>query len=76
MHVVQFLKSDHSEPSGGKLNFEVFSVFIMHDFGMCARRFLRNCWMDFDMVWYNNYIEGVVNAHGSVFEIGSFRATW
>ena len=32
MHVVQFFKSDHSEPSGGRLNFEVFTVFIMHDF--------------------------------------------
>ena len=76
MHMVQFLKLDHSEPPGESLNFEVFTVCIMHDLGMCARRFLRNCRMDFNVAWYNTYMEGVVNAHCSKNEIGSFRATW
>ena len=26
--------------------------------------------------WHNNYIEGVVNAHYSIFEIRSFKASW
>ena len=76
MYVLQFLKLDHSEPHGGRMNFEVFTVCIMHDLDMCARRFLRNCRMDFNVAWYNTYMEGAVNAHCSIFEIRSFRATW
>ena len=43
---------------------------------MCGRRFLRNCWAKFNETWYNNYIEGAVDARCFIFEIGSFLPRW
>ena len=42
----------------------------------CARRFLRNFSAEINDTLHNNYIEGTVNAHYSIFKIGSFRAPW
>ena len=69
MHVVQLLKSDHSAPSGGRLNFGKNTDFCTSDFHLCGRRFHKNCPAEFNETWHNNYMEGVVDAHGSIIKI-------
>ena len=76
MHVVQFLKSDHLAPSGGRSNFSKNTDFGTSDFHLCGRRFLKNCMAEFNETWHNNYIEGVVNARCSIFKIESFSTLW
>ena len=36
---------------------------------MCARRFLRNCQVEFDKTWYNTYIIAVLDAHPFIIAI-------
>ena len=74
MHVLQFLKSGHAAPSGGRLNFSKNIEFDCSDLDMCGRRFYRNCISEFNVTWYNNSIEGVVDARCSIFKIRSFSA--
>ena len=74
MHVVQFLKSDHLAPSGGRLNFCQNTDIGSSDFDTCGRRFLRNCNAKSNETMHSNYVEGVVNARCSIFKIGSFSA--
>ena len=76
MHIIPFLKSDHSKLPGGRLNFLQICGSGKEDLHTCARRFLRNCMTEFSEAWYNNYIEVVVNAHCLIFRIRSFRAPW
>ena len=76
VHVVRFLKLDHSAPSGGRLNFSKKTDIGSSDFDTCGRRFLRNYMAEFNEMCYNNYIEGVVSARCSIFKIGSFSALW
>ena len=76
MHVLQFLKSVHAAPPGGRLHFGKNTEFDCSDFDMCGRRFHRNCRAEFDEAWYNDSIGGVVNARFSIFKIRSFRALW
>ena len=76
MHVIRFLKSDHSEPPGGRLNFLQKSVTRREDLHTCARRFLSNWWAKFNEAWYNNNIEVVVNVHCLIFKIRSYSAPW
>ena len=76
MHVVRFLKSDHSAPSGGRLNFSKNTDIGSSDFDACGHRFLRNCTAEFNETMYNNYIEGVVTAPCLIFKIRSFGALW
>ena len=76
MHAVQLLKSDHSAPSGGRLNLGKNTAFSTSDFHLCGQRFHKNCPAEFNETWHNNYMEGVVDAHGSIIKIGSFSALW
>ena len=76
MHVLQFLKSVHAAPPGGRLHFSKNTEFDCSDFDMCGRRFHRNCKAEFDKAWYNDSIGGVVNARSSIFIIRSFSALW
>ena len=76
MHVLQFLKSGHAAPPGGRLHFSKNTEFDCSDLDMCGRRFHRNCVAEFNEIWYNDSIEGVVNAHSSIFKIGSCSAPW
>ena len=66
MQVVQFSKSGHSAPSGGRLNFGKNTDFCTSDFYLCGQRFHKNCPAEFNETWHNNYMEGVVDAHGSI----------
>ena len=74
MHVVSFLKSGHSAPSGGTLNFSKNSDFGASDLHVCGQRFLKNCMAEFDETKQNNYIKVVVDARCLIFKIGSFNA--
>ena len=76
MHVVRFLKSDHSAPSGGRLNFGKNTDIGSSDIDTCGRRFLRSCMAEFNETMHNNNIEGIVDARCSIFKIGSFSALW
>ena len=76
MHVLQFFKSGHAAPPGGRLHFSTNTEFEHSDFDMCGRRFLRNYTAEFKETWHNNYMEGVVDAHCSIFKIRSFSALW
>ena len=67
MHVVQFLKSDHLASSGGRLNFCKNTDIGSSDFDTCGHRFLRNYVVEFNEMWYNSYIEGVVSASCLIF---------
>ena len=40
------------------------------DSDMCGRRFHRNCRAEFNETWYNNSIEGVVNARSRFLKSG------
>ena len=62
MHVVRFLKSDHSAPSGGRLNLNKNSDFGTSDFHLCGRRFLKSCLAEFNETMHNNYMEGANDA--------------
>ena len=75
MHVLQLLKSDHSVPSGGRLNFGKKTDFCISDFHLCGRRFLKNCKAEFNETWKNIYIEGVVDAYCSIFKIEQSAST-
>ena len=74
MHVVRFFKLDHSAPSGGRSNFSKITDFATSYFHLCGKRFLKTCRAEFNETWYNNYIEGIVNAHCLISKIGSFSA--
>ena len=74
MHIVRFLKSDHSAPSGGRLNFSKNTDIGRSDFDTCGCRFLRNYTAEFNETSHNNYMEGVVSARCSIFKIRSFKA--
>ena len=74
MHIVQFFKSDHLTPSGGRLNLSKNTEISSSDVETCGRRFLRNCMAKFNETMRNNYVEGVVDAHCSIFKIRSFSA--
>ena len=76
MHVVQFLKSDHLAPSGGRLNFGKNTDIGSSDFDTCGCRFLRIYMAEFNETWYNNYIEGVDSAQCSTLKIRSFSTLW
>ena len=62
MHVEQLLKSDHSAPSGGRLNFGKYTDFCTSDFHLCGRRYHKNCPAEFIETWDNKYIGGVAAA--------------
>ena len=66
MHVLQFSKSGHAAPPGGRLNFSKNTEFDCSDLDMCGRRFHRNCMAEFNDTWYNNCMEGVVTSHSSI----------
>ena len=76
MLVVLFLKSKHSTPSGGRLNFSKNTDFCTSDFHLCGRRFHKNCPAEFNESCHNNYIEGVASANCSIFIIWSFGVLW
>ena len=76
MHVVQFLKSDHSAPSGGRSNFSKNTDFCTSDFHLCGRRFYKNCRAEFSETWHNNYLEDVADARCLILKISSFSALW
>ena len=76
MHVVQFFKSDHLTPSGGRLKFSKNTDIGSSDFDTCGRRFLRNYTAEFNETSHNSYMEAVVSAHCSIFKIRSFSALW
>ena len=76
MHVLQFLKSGHAAPPGGRLHFSKNTEFDCSDLDMCGRGLHRNCKVEFNEVLYSASIEGVVNAHSSIFKIGSCSAPW
>ena len=67
MHVFQLLKSGHAVPPGGRLNFSQNTEFDCSDLDMCGRRFCRNCMAEFNVTWYNNSMEGAVDARTSTF---------
>ena len=67
MHVLQFLKSGQAAPPGGRLQFSKNTEFDCPDLDMCGQRFHRNCMAGFGEARHNNIIEGVVNAHSSIF---------
>ena len=67
MHVVQFFKSDHLTPSGGRLKFSKNTDIGSSDFDTCGRRFLRNCIAEFNETMHNNYVEGFVDARCLIF---------
>ena len=46
------------------------------DYHLCGRRFLRNRMAEFNETWYNDSIEGVVNARSSIFKVGSCSTPW
>ena len=54
------LKSDHSAPSGGTLNFSNNADFGTSDLHLCGPMFLKNCMAEFNQTKQNNYIESVV----------------
>ena len=74
MHIVQLSKSDHSAPSGGRSKFGKNTDFCTSDFHLCGRRFHKNCPTEFNEMWYNNYIECVVDAQFSIFLVESLSA--
>ena len=76
MHILQFLKSDDAVPPGERLHFSKNTEFDFSDFDMCGQRFHRNYLVEFNETWYNDSIEGVVNARFSIFKIGSCSAPW
>ena len=43
---------------------------------LCGQRSLKNYKAEFNETWYGKYIEGVVDAHYSIFKIRSFGAPW
>ena len=67
MQVFQFLKSGHAAPPGGRLNLSKNTEFDCSDLDMCGRRLHRNCSAEFNEIWYNDSIEGVVNARSLIF---------
>ena len=67
MHFLQFLKSGHAAPPGGRLNFSKNTELDCSDLDMCGQRFHRNCSAELNETWYNDSIEGVVNARSSIF---------
>ena len=71
MHVVGFLKSDHSDFSTLWWNIELQQKqdFGTSDFHLCGQRFLKNYTAEFNKTRHNNYIEGVVDARGSIIKI-------
>ena len=42
----------------------------------CARRFLRNCQAECSENWHITSTLGAVDAHGLIFQIGSYIALW
>ena len=62
MHVIRFLKFDHSVPSEGRSNLSKNVHFGTYELHLCGRRFHIHCTVEFNQIWCNNYIEGVVDA--------------
>ena len=71
MHVVQFLKSYHSMPSGGRSNLNKNTDVYTSDFNLlvCGRRFHKNCPTEFNETLHNNHVEGVTDARCLIFKI-------
>ena len=44
--------------------------FLTSDFNLCGRRFLQNRAAEFNESRHSNYLEGVDDAHCSIFKIG------
>ena len=74
-HCSIFKTGSFSAPDGS-LNFSKNAEFDCSDYHLCGQWFLKNCLAEFNEIWHNNYIEGVVDARCSIFKIGSFSALW
>ena len=75
MHIVSFLRSDHSEPPGSKLEICNIGHNSRYDYTGCGRQFLQNCSNEFNHIYHNTTIVDVGDARSFIFRIGSFRAT-
>ena len=76
MHVLQFLKSGHAAPPGGRLNFSKNTDFNCTDFDMCGQRLHRNYIAEFNDTWHNNSMDDVVYAHFLILKIESSSTPW
>ena len=76
MHIVSFLRLDHSEPPGGKLKICNLGHNSTYYYAGSGRQFLRNCSIEFKEIYHNTTIVVVVDARCFVSKIGSFRAIW